>query len=66
MAIAAAKGDKTLAELADKLDVRPNQIAQWKTQLLEHASGVFATAAEKHSAMPGLKDLLVKISQQAL
>jgi len=31
----AAKGDKTLAELAEQFDMYPNQITQWKTQLLE-------------------------------
>ena len=37
VALAAVKGDKTLAELAEKFDVHANQITQWKTQLLEGA-----------------------------
>ena len=41
VALAALKGDKTLAELSEKFDVHASQIVQWKTQLLEGASGVF-------------------------
>jgi hypothetical protein len=44
--LAALKGDKTLAELAEKCDVHGNQITQWKTQLLDGAIGVFMSPAE--------------------
>ncbi len=37
VALAAVKGDKTLAELAQLFDVHPNQITIWKNQLLEGA-----------------------------
>lgn len=50
VALAAAKGDKTLAELAEKFDVHASQIVQWKTQLLEGATGVFLTATEKRES----------------
>lgn len=66
VAIAALKGDQILVELAEKFDIHANQITQWRTQLLENASGVFATAADKQAASPDLKDLHAKIGQQAL
>ena len=39
VALAALKGDKTLAELSEKFDVHASQILQWKTQLLDGAMG---------------------------
>jgi transposase-like protein len=41
VAIAALKGDETLVALAERFDVHPNQITQWKTQLLEKCLGRF-------------------------
>ncbi|MEX3639520.1 transposase, partial [Paraburkholderia sp. BR14427] len=43
IALAALKGDKTLAELAQQYDVHPNQITDWKKQLQERVSEVFET-----------------------
>lgn len=42
VAMEAIRGDKTMAELAEKHDVRPNQITAWKSQVLDHAAEVFA------------------------
>jgi transposase-like protein len=33
VALAAIKGEKMLAELAEQFDIHPNQITQWKSQL---------------------------------
>jgi len=41
VALAAIKGEKTLAEMAEQFDVHANQITSWRTQLLEGAVGVF-------------------------
>jgi len=53
VALVALKGDKTLAELAEKYDVHGNQITQWKTQLLEGGIGVFMSPAEKRGTEHG-------------
>ena len=45
VAVAAIKGERTLIELAQDFDVHPNQIKQWRDQLLEGATGVFGEAA---------------------
>ena len=44
VAIAAIKGEKTLAELAQEFDVHPNQITDWRSQILEGAGNVFGAA----------------------
>ena len=64
VALAALKGDKTLAELAQQFDVHANQVTEWKRQLLERAVGVFdgGAAAGQQENMPDL----AKIGQQAL
>jgi transposase len=42
VALAAIKGDKTLAELSSVYAVHPNQITQWKKQLLDSLPDVFS------------------------
>jgi len=64
VALAAMKGDKTLTELAQQYDLHPNQIADWKMQLLERAAQVFD--GPKPEAVPDLKVLHAKIGQLTL
>ena len=47
MALAALKGDRTLAQLAEQFDVHPNQITSWKAQLEEGAADVFGAGGGK-------------------
>ena len=67
VALAAVKGDKTLAELAQQFDVHPNQITTWRGQLLEGAAGVFDAAPSEGTPPPvDLKTLHAKIGELTL
>lgn len=65
VAVAALKGDKTLAELAQHFDIHPNQITDWKSQLLERAAHVFGETGAA-PAEPDIKTLHAKIGQLTL
>ena len=50
VALAAMKDDRTVAELASEFGVHPNQIYNWKKQLVEGASSVFEGGASAEGA----------------
>jgi len=66
VALAAVKGEKTLAELAEQFDIHPNQITQWKSQLQEGAAGVFGEARAEQAVPVDLKALHAKIGELTL
>ena len=54
VAIEAVKGVKTLAELAAEYQVHPNQISDWKKQLLTNAPTLFASGKRSLGKAPEL------------
>ena len=67
VALSALKGEKTMSELATQFDVHPNQIKQWKDQLLDGVTDVFDDRP-KASKEPEIdvKSLHAKIGQLTL
>ena len=66
VALAAMSGDKTLAELAQRFEVHPNQITEWKRPLSERAADLFGGGAAPAEPPIDLKALHAKIGQLTL
>jgi transposase len=68
VALAAIKGEKTLADLAQQFDVHPNQITQWKSLLQEGAAAVFGSGTRSDPDVPrvDIKSLHAKIGELTL
>ena len=64
VALEAIKGEQTLVELAARFQVHPNQITEWKKQLLDRAPEIFDK--EKKQNEPDIKELHAKIGQLAM
>lgn len=66
VALEAVKGEYTLAELSKRHDVHPNQITQWKVQLLERMAEVFGQSSATATPPIDVKSLHAKIGELAL
>ena len=67
VALAAVKGDRTVAQLAEQFDVHPNQVTTWKAQLESKAADAFGPggAGAGHAAVD-VKLLHAKIGELTL
>ena len=65
VALEAVKGEQTAAELAQRFDIHPNQITQWKSQLLARSSDVFGGDEPKEPPVD-VKVLHAKIGELTL
>ncbi len=64
VALAAARGDHTLAELTEQFDVHPNQIQEWKKRLMAGTEHVFgAGAVQAADSEREIEKLHAKIGQ---
>jgi transposase len=62
VALEAIKGEQTLMDLAERFQVHPNQITEWKKHLLEKASEVFEKGKRSPNE-PDVKELHAKVGR---
>lgn len=65
VALEAIKGEKTVAEIAIKFGIHPNQVGDWKRQAIEGLIGVFTGKTERNDIAheAEIKELHAKIGQ---
>ncbi len=63
VALEALAGEKTIHEIAAKHQVHPNQVTQWRRQLIDQAATLFGKGAPSADATGDREMLLAKIGQ---
>ena len=64
VALDALKGDKTIAEIADKYDLHANQVQQWRRQLLDNATEIYGSKSKlTQNSKKDIHDLQAKVGQ---
>ena len=66
VALAAVKGEQTITELSQRFDVHPNQITQWKNQMLEQLPAIFEQGGAPKEPAVDVKTLHAKIGELTL
>lgn len=61
VALAALKGDKTIAELATEFEVHASQINQWKAAVKDRLADLFSTPSGGAEKMKEQKELIEQL-----
>ena len=60
VALEALRGELTVAKIAGKYQIHPNQVQQWEKELEERASKIFLSKAERKENKPYTEDDLMR------
>ena len=71
VALEAAKGNKTVNQLASEFELRLSQISEWKHRLLDEGASIFRTSAarqrrEEEAVQAELNEQIVRLKSEAL
>jgi len=56
VAIEAIQGKKTVTQIAEEHGIHPNQVSEWKKQLLEKGAGIFSGAADHNARTAKIRE----------
>lgn len=64
IALEAVKGEKQIAEIAKEYNVHPQQITQWKKELLDNGADIFASKRDTKKVEKEKDELFKAIGKQ--